>query len=569
MFRVELSLVLLALAVAFISPTLGATWFEGIERMFAALANRRGLAIAVVGLSALVLRVAVLPIEPIPKPAVHDEFAYLLQADTFAHGRITNPTPKMWEHFETFHVIFQPTYCAKYFPGQGLFLALGQVVFGHPFWGVWLTSGLMCAAITWMLQGWFPLEWALLGGMLTVLRFGVFGYWADSYWGGNVAAIGGALLLGALPRIKSSQRIRDVLLMGIGLALLANSRPWEGLVLSLPVAGILLWWMVGKNRPAIHISLVRVVLPLVLMSCATGAWLGYYNWRTTGNALKPAYQVYEDTYGSFPFMLWQHIRPEPVYRHAMMRKLEIDYVSELYQSYHTLIGHVWRIGVVVTFFLGPILVLPFLAMLLALRYGLSLRSISPRTKTLVLFALVFAAGTELGVFYHPHYTAPATCLIIAFVLLVMRRLREWSKMGIFLTRTVTAACVLAFVLRAAAMPLHIKIGMDNTYGWNEFFLSSGKGWFPKSEMQSRLEQISGNHLVIVEYSPKHLPMPEWVYNEADIDHARIIWARDMGPVKNEELIQYYKGRKVWLLEADDTPPKLLPYSVTGTQSAMK
>ena len=63
--------------------------------------------------------------------------------------------------------------------------------------------------------------------------------------------------------------------MGVGLALLANSRPWEGLGLSLPIAVILFAWMLGKNRPPFGISLRRVVLPLALVLGLTGVWLGY------------------------------------------------------------------------------------------------------------------------------------------------------------------------------------------------------------------------------------------------------------------------------------------------------
>ena len=52
---------------------------------------------------------------------------------------------------------------------------------------------------------------------------------------------------------------------------------------------------------------------------------------------------------------------------------------------------------------------------------------------------------------------------------------------------------------------------------------------------------------------------EWVYNGADIDHAKIVWARDMGNDQNEELLRYYNDRRVWLLDADAGPPQLTPY----------
>ena len=245
---IEICLAAIAVALAYIAPNLGARWFERVQYLSLQLAGHRNLAVVTVGLAALAARLAVLPILPIPQPAAHDEFSHLLIADTFAHGRLTNPTHPMWVHFETFHVNQQPTYASMYFPAQGAFLAIGQVVFGHPFWGVWLSAGLMCAAICWMLQGWMPAGWALLGGFLAVARLATFSYWTNTYYGGAVAVLGGALVLGALPRIKRLQRVRDALLMGLGLALLANTRPYESLFFCLPIAAVLLIWMFGRSE---------------------------------------------------------------------------------------------------------------------------------------------------------------------------------------------------------------------------------------------------------------------------------------------------------------------------------
>jgi hypothetical protein len=558
MLLVEAILAVLALIIALAWPTLGASWFERVEARFRALARRPHLAMLAIGAATLLLRIAVLPVEPIPSPSVHDEFSYLLQADTFAHGRLTNPTPAMWVHFETFHEIFQPTYCSKFFPGQGLFLALGKVVFGHPFWGVWLTSGLMCAAITWMLQGWFSAEWALLGGALALLRFGVFGYWANSYWGGNVPAIGGALVLGALPRIKSSVRWQDATLMGIGLALLANTRPWEGLVLSLPVAVMLFWWMLSKSGPPIRVSLQVVVLPLTIVLGLTGGWLAYYCWRTTANPLRTPYQVYEQTYASVPFMRWQRIRPEPEYRHAILRKLNSDQNSA---EYHISEGvHLLRmLAASGFFFLGPILVLPFILISFVLPVGLSFLQISSRSRIFFSLLVFSIAATELVVFYNPHYSAPATALFIALIVSLVQRARMSGDIGLFLSRGVFVACALAFLVRIADAPLRISKSRYSTYYFDEFRETNVKGWFDRPGTKSLLERNPGQQVVIVRYGPHHELQAEWVYNDADINQAKIIWARDMGSVANLELLNHYKGRHAWLLEADAHPPTVIPY----------
>jgi hypothetical protein len=168
--------------------------------------------------------------------------------------------------------------------------------------------------------------------------------------------------------------------------------------------------------------------------------------------------------------------------------------------------------------------------------------------------------------YLPHYAAPITCAMLALVLEAMRRLRSQSwrgkPAGLFLTRAVPMVCLLMLVVRMGAKPLGLPEPRRWLAGGSPFatWCSLGPVNPERATVLSQLEHTPGSHLVIVRYGPHHpIDMHEWVYNEADINAAKVIWARDMGPAENKELIDYFPNRHVWLVEADETPPKVIAY----------
>ncbi len=566
----EGSLTFIALAAAFCWPRLASGPFSKIERLFSRLARRQGLAVFATGLTALLLRLAILPLCPIPIPFVPDDFSFLLSSDTFAHGRLTNPTPAMWMHFETIHVSMNPTYMSMYFPSNGLVLALGKALFGQPWYGLLLVSALMCAALCWMLQAWLPPTWALLGGAIAIVHLSLFSYWINSYHSaGLIAALGGALVLGALPRLTKRKTLRhiDGILMAAGIALLLTTRPFDGLLLCLPVAFVLgRWALFGKNRPAPAVLLRQAALPLMLV-LAAGSWLAYYDYRAFGSPTTLPYTVNRQTYAMAPYFVWQKARPEPVYRHAVLRKFyyegELDALKQYKTPVRAIADTLKKFTVGTLFFSG----FAFLPLVFAL--GLVLRD--RRTRFLVLCVAILIAGLGIQYFLIPHYMAVFTAAFLAIALQAMRHLRQWKPegkpVGMTLVRLMVAVCLVMAGVRTFAAPLHMEQPQWPASKWNCSWFGPAQFGNQRAQLAASLEKLSGKQLVIVRYSASHNPFDEWVYNSADIDGSKVIWARDMDPEHNSELLNYYKDRHIWLVEPDVDPTVVTSYSVPGAQLA--
>ena len=381
-------------------------------------------------------------------------------------------------------------------PAQGAVLAIGQLL-GNPFWGVWLSIGAMCAAICWMLQAWVGPFWAFLGGLLAAIRLGAFSYWANSYMGGAVAAIGGALVLGALPRFKRRQRVSDALILGCGFALLIGTRPFEGLFFSIPIICYLSVWVLRNKKITFSGSFYKLVLPSGVILLAAIGFMFYYFWRTTGNPLLPPYVVSLRTYSVDPSFPWLPERPVPHYNHEVLRRywtgLNLDMFHMVRE--HPIFSVVIRFVMLWFFFLGPLLSLPFLALAFVLPYGTSLKEVPAKARLLLLVCGATFAGMLLPVYVSPHYAAPMTAAIYGLLMLALQRVRRWQA-GPFVCRAVIVGAIGLLLVRVAAPVFNFSVvnpSRPETWcsPWDQLLL--------RQTLEKGLEADPGKHVVFVRY----------------------------------------------------------------------
>jgi hypothetical protein len=615
----KLDWIVLAVCLALVwpKPGLAEPILDWIERKFSEFARNKRLAVATIGLVTILARVALLPWLPVPQPRVHDEFSYLLAADTFAHGRLANPPHPLWIFFDTFHVIQHPTYASMYPPAQGMALAIGKVL-GQPWIGVLLSVAAMCMAFTWMLQGWVPPDWALLGGVLVWARFSLFSYWMNSYWGGAVAATGAALVLGALARIWDHQRPRDAIIFGLGAGILAISRPVEGAIFFVPFGAALLWWALRLDARTRGAAIRRIVLPVAaILACAAG-FIGFYNWRVSGSPVVFPHFI-EERQITTAIFLWQHDKPPIAYSNPQFDDFYHHFLPSLYQpSWAAAEGQWWyKATDFWEFFLGPALSVPFLALPWVLR--------EPRNRLLLVQVVLSAIGLWVIVYYHAHYAAPLMATVFVLMMLCMRALRRLRflgrPVGVALTRLIVlfslligpiyfvqglisqpnalfeslhrhpvlplVVSLLALVLlrlgagravRAAAWPARVMASLEfvvviaillqfcelqrNLYADAFPYVDDLSEPFRKP-VERRLAALPGEHLVLVRYSKDHNSGEEYVYNEADIDHSKTVWAREIPGMDLSPLLSYFRNRDVWVYEPDEDDGSVAPFEIKG------
>jgi hypothetical protein len=181
---------------------------------------------------------------------------------------------------------------------------------------------------------------------------------------------------------------------------------------------------------------------------------------------------------------------------------------------------------------------------------------------MVVAGAVGLGGLAVEVFFIPHYAAPMTAIFLVLVVQGLRHLRRWrwdgEPAGILLVRALPLAYAGALAIRLLAPGLGLPV--TETDLWWLRLMPSERG-LERAQVAARLERMPGEHLVMVRYGPEYDPghQIEWVYNRADIDRAKVIWARDMGEAENANLLDRHRRRHVWILQADRQSTELSLY----------
>ena len=519
----EFIVVVFGILLALVAPLSLKQTRHAAGRCFRRIGRSDALTLLVAFLLPLVILPALTLRSGIPHPYVHDEFVYLLMGETFSRGEMTNPTPEHAEHFRSPHLILEPTYQGKYPVAQGLFIAVGKLLTGYSIAGVWFSFALASAAVCWLLQAWTPNRWALLGATLFSMHPMISIAWGETYWGGAIAAMGGALVFGSIARLERRLSWKYAVALGTGLIALANSRPYEGLVASVPAAIWFVWicwsWVRrGSMRDAATVALTSTVVLVAGMSL-----LAMYNRAVTGSALKLPYQVWLeqtlDTSAIGTLLVDENASSLKVVG-ARTGPTDTE-VLALPNWQFKMLRHYF-------FFLRVALAVP----LLAVPWILRKRRVALCVAAYLLVFCCVIVNRHSG---WPHYYAPATPLLIA---LVVHGVRQMSASGRRL-RCLATVCTFAV----------ISGGVLAQWEWSGSPYEASKLWvYARAEIEQFLGSKEDRQLVLVRYGSNHDIGDEWVWNTGKPESQHVIWAHSLSDDADSALLQACPDRTAWVLD---------------------
>ncbi len=293
----------------------------------------------------------------------------------------------------------------------------------------------------------------------------------------------------------------------------------------------------------------------MLVVAIAGAGLGYYFFKVTGSPFRLPEEVQREPYAMTPIFLWQSPGPVPTYRHKAMRDFYAGWELSIVPEIRSFKGLLWnatkKLISIWIFYFGPALTVPLLFWPAAIR--------DKKMRGLAIIGGIACIALAIDAWFYPHYAAPLTALLFVLTMQGMRHLRVWQRSthrGLFLSRAIPAICIATIAVRIAAQPVRVFLPPDQPPTW----FSTSEGNTDRERVLAKLSAMDGLQLAIVRYGPEHTAvMNEWVYNNADIDRSKVVWAREMDAASNLELIRYFSNRHVWLVEPDEIPVKVSPY----------
>ncbi|MFY7874072.1 MAG: hypothetical protein ACOVQM_01410, partial [Pirellula sp.] len=501
-----------------------------------------------------------------PVPQMHDDFSNLLAADTLLHGRLANPTPPAFESMETFHVVMTPTYASKFPLGPAFFLAIGKLVMGDFACGLWLCCALATASITWMLLACFPNRWASGMGLCIAVHPSWQNGWAQEFTHGWLPLAGVALVLGGTLRLHRILRMTatslettnpqayrfSLLGIAIGCSLVLFSRPFDGGIVCLMLMASLtpsaLRWLSSVSQTSLdfRILLFQSTLPAVgVILIAIGLQLAT-NKMVTGQLQQLPYQLHEKQYGVAPLFIWGTPN-EPTIGH---RFVELSTYHQKYSlnswsdsrslgGYTSLLAN--RGSQIIQHWGCCFAILPMAI--------LTWRTGRRRWGSLLVIALVAILTINCVPWVMPAYVASLIPIAILLFSFILKRFSTWIASQYQFQSTLpssrrraeflTLGFLFCFQLIALSYTCYARA--TNQSGWQIDWANE------RQRMVNRLKESDESHLILVEYQSDHNVNEEWVYNEADIPNAKIVWGRFASPELNQQLVKSYPNRKVWRL----------------------